>query len=49
MMYPMEKGTQILNNGDKYIGDFKFGSRDGQGVLTYANGDKYRENLKKTC
>ena len=30
-----------LNNGDKYVGEWKDGKRHGQGTYTLANGDKY--------
>ena len=34
-------GTFIYNNGDKYVGEFKEGARDGKGKYTYTNGNKY--------
>ena len=34
-------GTLTLNNGDKYVGEWKDGKRHGQGTYTFANGDKY--------
>ena len=34
-------GTYIYNNGDKYIGGFKEGIRNGEGKYFYANGNKY--------
>ena len=34
-------GTQVWENGNKYIGDWKDGKQHGQGSSTFANGDKY--------
>ena len=34
-------GTYSLANGNKYVGEFQHGKRNGQGTLTYAHGDKY--------
>ena len=31
-------GTYTFANGDKYVGEFRLGRRNGQGTLTYANG-----------
>ena len=35
------KGTLMLSNKDKYVGEFKKGKYDGQGIYTYWFGDKY--------
>ena len=35
------QGTAVLDNGDKYIGEFQGNTRHGQGTYTWANGDKY--------
>jgi hypothetical protein len=34
-------GSQTYNNGDKYVGEYKNGTRNGQGTETFANGQKY--------
>jgi hypothetical protein len=34
-------GTYNLENGNKYVGEFQNGKRNGQGTLTYVHGDKY--------
>ena len=34
-------GTINLNNGDKYVGEWKDDNKHGQGTYTYAIGDKY--------
>ena len=34
-------GTYQYPNGNKYMGDFKFGKPDGKGILFCANGNKY--------
>ena len=33
-------------NGDKYVGEWKAGKRDGQGTYTFANGNKYVGEFK---
>ena len=35
------QGTATYANGDKYVGEFKDGKRNGQGTYTLASGDKY--------
>ena len=32
-------GTYNLDNGNKYVGEFQHGKRNGQGTLTYVHGD----------
>ena len=39
-------GTYSLANGNKYVGEFQHGKRNGQGTLTYAHGDKYVGEFK---
>lgn len=39
-------GTINLNNGDKYIGEFKDAKRHGQGTYTFYNGNKYVGEFK---
>lgn len=39
-------GTYNLANGNKYVGEFQHGKRNGQGTLTYAHGDKYVGEFK---
>ena len=34
-------GTNTFANGDRYVGEFKDGTRNGQGTRTFPNGDKY--------
>lgn len=34
-------GTFIYENGDRYIGAFKNGEREGKGTFEYANGDRF--------
>ena len=34
-------GTYILDNGHKYVGEFKDGKYHGQGTYTFTYGDKY--------
>ena len=36
-----------LTDGTKYVGEFKDGDRNGKGTATYANGEKYVENIKR--
>ena len=31
----------VINNGDKYVGEFENGQKHGQGTETNADGDKY--------
>jgi len=38
------KGTLMLKNGVKYIGEFKNGEINGKGILYYADGRKYEGN-----
>ena len=35
------QGTRIYSNGDKYVGQWKEGSRHGQGTFFFSNGSKY--------
>mgnify|MGYP001198064306 CR=1 FL=1 len=35
-------GTYLYENGDKYVGEFSDGMRNGNGTYTYANGNKYK-------
>ena len=39
-------GTYIWADGDKYIGEFKNGKKDGQGTYTWTNGNKYVGKFK---
>ena len=32
---------EIYENGDKYLGDFVNGKKEGKGIMTYGNGDRY--------
>jgi hypothetical protein len=34
-------GTYTFANGDKYVGEFRLGRRNGQGTLTFASGSKF--------
>ena len=34
-------GTSTWANGEKYVGEWKDGKRNGQGTFTYASGNKY--------
>ena len=34
-------GTETYRNGNKYVGEFRDGKYNGQGILTFANGHKY--------
>ena len=34
-------GTVTFTNGDKYVGEFKDGKKNGQGTYTWPDGDKY--------
>ena len=38
--------TSTFPDGEKYVGEFKDGTRDGQGTLTYADGRKYVGEFK---
>ena len=40
-------GCLLLASGDKYIGEFQAGERDGQGVYFYKNGNKYVGSWEK--
>ena len=33
--------TKTYDNGDKYVGEYKDGKRNGEGTMTYADGSKY--------
>ena len=35
------QGIRTSIYGDKYVGEFKAGVKNGQGTFTWANGDKY--------
>ena len=35
------QGTYTLENGDKYVGEWKDNTQHGQGIATFANGNKY--------
>ena len=35
------QGTFTLSNGDKYVGEYSNGGRNGLGIFFYANGDRY--------
>ena len=35
------QGTFTVTSGNKYVGEWKDGKRNGQGTFTFANGDKY--------
>lgn len=35
------KGTLTFSNGDKYVGEFRDGKRNGQGTLTFGKGGRY--------
>ena len=37
----------IYENGDKYLGDFENGLKEGKGIMTYSNGDKYEGEFAK--
>jgi len=39
-------GTVTHSDGDKYVGEFKDGTSNGQGTYTFANGDKYVGEFK---
>jgi hypothetical protein len=39
-------GNYTTPDGDKYVGEFKFGYANGQGTFTFANGDKYVGEFK---
>ena len=39
-------GTQMWENGDKYVGEFKNGKQDGQGTLTFSSGSTYVGEFK---
>jgi hypothetical protein len=39
-------GTSTNVNGEKYVGEYKDGKKNGQGTYTYANGDKYNGEYK---
>ena len=39
-------GTYIWADGDKYVGEFKNGKKDGQGTYTWTNGNKYVGKFK---
>jgi len=39
-------GTETFPSGNKYVGEFKDGKRNGQGTFTFANGDKYHSASK---
>ena len=34
------QGTYIYPNGEKYVGDFKYGKKNGHGTYTWSDGDK---------
>ena len=38
---PYGLGMGLFELEDKYVGEYKYGKRHGQGTLTYANGYKY--------
>lgn len=38
---PHGYGTLVLDNGDKYEGEFKFGKKNGKGTYTWADGTTY--------
>ena len=35
------KGTYYFPSGNKYVGEYKDGKRNGKGTFTWTNGDKY--------
>jgi hypothetical protein len=39
-------GTDTYSNGDKYVGEYKDGERNGRGTFTFANGDKFIGDYK---
>ncbi len=39
-------GTYTYANGNKYVGEYKDGKRNGQGTYTFANGNKYVGEFK---
>ena len=41
-------GTEIYEDGSKYVGNFTNHERDGQGTYYYTNGDKYVGEWKKS-
>jgi hypothetical protein len=41
-----EKKTVEYNNGDKYVGEFRYGERHGQGLYTYSDGSSYEGQWK---
>ena len=41
------QGTKVWADGDKYIGKWKKGKKDGYGAYIFANGEKYQGKWKK--
>ena len=35
------QGTLTFRDGDKYVGEFKYGEKHGQGTYTWSDGSKY--------
>lgn len=38
------QGLMGWNNGEVYIGESQYGFQQGNGMMTYSNGDKYSKN-----
>ena len=39
--------THTFDNGDRYVGEFKFGNFHGQGIYTFRDGEKIIGNFNK--
>ena len=43
---PYYEGSKAYEDGSVYIGEFRFGKKDGRGVMTFAGGDVYTGEFK---
>ena len=45
-LLPYYDGSKTYENGAEYIGELRFGKRDGQGTYTFPSGQKYVGEFK---